>query len=114
VEIQQETLGNIEHLSLKGDLDSYSVNVLKERVNRVFEAGRYNIIIDLAEVAFVDSAGLGQLVAALKMAVHHGGDLILVNPGESVQDLLRITKLDTIFRRFASVEEAMASFPGQS
>jgi anti-sigma B factor antagonist len=112
VEIQQETLGTIEHLSLRGDLDSYSVNVLKERMNRVFESGHYNIIVDLTDVTFVDSAGLGQLVAALKMAVHNNGDLILVNPGESVQDLLRITKLDTIFRRFESVQEAVNAFNG--
>ena len=80
-------------------------------MNRLFDAGQYNIIIDLTSVMFVDSAGLGQLVSALKMAVHHGGDLILVKPNESVLDLLRITKLDTIFRKFDSVEDALAVFP---
>ena len=111
MEIQQNRIGNVEHLALIGDLDSFSVNPLRERMNRLFDAGQYNIIIDLTSVMFVDSAGLGQLVSALKMAVHHGGDLILVKPNESVLDLLRITKLDTIFRKFDSVEDALAVFP---
>jgi anti-sigma B factor antagonist len=110
VEIQQDTVGNAERLALSGDLDSFSVNNLRERINRLFDSGIYNIIIDLTNVKFVDSAGLGQLVAALKMAVHHGGDLVLVKPNDTVKDLLRITKLDTIFRRFDTAEGAASVF----
>ena len=111
MEIHQTTIGNAEHLELVGDLDSFSVNLLRERINRLFDESRYNIVVNLGSVNFVDSAGLGQLVAALKMAVHHGGDLILVNPNESVKDLLRITKLETVFRRYDTVEEAISVFP---
>ena len=111
MEILQHTLENAERLALIGDLDSFSVNILRERLNRVFDTGTYNLIVDLTDVSFVDSAGLGQLVAALKLAIHNGGDLVLVKPNESVHDLLRITKLDTIFRTYDSVEEAAAAFP---
>ena len=110
MEIRQENVETAVHLILSGDLDSFSVNLLRERVNRLFESGYYNIIVDLSNVGFVDWAGLGQLVSALKMAVHHGGDLIIVGPNESVKDLLKITKLDTIFRRFETVEEAASVF----
>jgi anti-sigma B factor antagonist len=110
VEILQNSLENADRLRLIGDLDSFSVNLLRERLNSAFDSGRFNIIVDLTDVSFVDSAGLGQLVAALKLAIHNGGDLILVKPNESVQDLLRITKLDTIFRTYDSAEEAAISF----
>jgi anti-sigma B factor antagonist len=111
LEIQQETIGNALCLTLIGDLDSFSVNSLRERINRLFDSGQYNIVVDLNGVNFVDSAGLGQLVAALKMAVHHGGDLVLVKPNDSVKELLRITKLDTVFRRFDTAEGAASVFP---
>lgn len=111
MEIFHETLGNAEKLALIGDLDSFSVSILRERLNRLFEQKRYNIVIDLGEVPFVDSAGLGQLVNALKTAVNQRGDLILVKPNEAVQELLRITRLDTIFRIFDNIEDAVNVFP---
>jgi anti-sigma B factor antagonist len=111
LEILEKPIGPADHLELSGDLDSFSVNVLRDRINRLFDQSRYNIVVDLTKVNFVDSAGLGQLVAALKMAVHHGGDVKLVKPNTSVQDLLRITKLETVFSSYESVDEAVNSFP---
>ncbi len=97
-------------LTLSGDLDSFSVNYLKEHLTKLFNGEVYEIIIDLTNVEFVDSAGLGQLVSALKMCVHNNGNLILVGVNESITDLLRITKLDTVFSILDTVEEAVASF----
>lgn len=107
MQINQTTSEPATVLSLTGDLDSFSSNYLKEHISRLFDEGTYKIIIDLHEVGFVDSAGLGQLVGALKMCFHHGGNLVLVGANEAVTDLLHLTKLDTVFKVFDTVEDAV-------
>ena len=110
MQITEKTIDQATVLTLTGDLDSFSSAYLKEHIGRLFEQGVYKIVIDLSSVGFVDSAGLGQLVGALKMCFHHGGNLVLVGANEAVTDLLRLTKLDTVFKVFDSVDEAVASF----
>lgn len=111
MQIHQTTIGPATVLRLYGDLDSFSSNYLKEHISRLFNEGIFKIVVDLSDVSFVDSAGLGQLVGALKMCFHHDGNLLLVGINDSVSDLLRLTKLDTVFRVFDTVEDAAASFP---
>ena len=108
--IEQTLHGTVTVLSLTGDLDSFSTNYLKEQLGKLFADSKYEIVIDLKNVDFVDSAGLGQLVSALKLCVHHQGNLMLVGANESITDLLRITKLDTVFRAYETNEEAVAGF----
>lgn len=110
MQITEKTIDQATVLTLTGDLDSFSSGYLKEHINRLFEQGVYRLVIDLSSVGFVDSAGLGQLVGALKMCFHHAGNLVLVGTNEAVTDLLRLTKLDTVFKVFDSVDEAAASF----
>jgi len=110
VDITTSKSGPATILTLDGYLDSFSVNFLKETFNRLFEESIYNVIVDLSSVGFVDSAGLGQLVSALRMCIHHKGNVILVGVNESVVDLLRITKLDTIFKIYDNLEDAVESF----
>ena len=110
MQIDQTTHESVVVLTLTGDLDSFSANYLKEHLGRLFSEGKYEIVVDLTHVDFVDSAGLGQLVSALKLCVHHQGNLMLVGANESITDLLHITKLDTVFRIHDSVDDAVASF----
>ena len=110
MQIDQSKNGSVAVLTLTGDLDSFSSIYLKERLGKLFTDSTYEVIIDLNMVDFVDSAGLGQLVSALKMCVHHKGNLMLVGVNKSIMDLLKITKLDTVFRIYDSVEDAVAGF----
>jgi len=110
MQIEQTTQGEVIALVLTGDLDSFSSNYLKEQLGKLFSDSKYEIIIDLTKVDFVDSAGLGQLVSALKLCVHHNGNLMLVGVNESISDLLRITKLDTVFRVYSTVDDAASGF----
>ncbi len=111
MQIDKSTIDNAAVLALNGDLDSFSVSNLKERFNRLFDEGVYNIVVDLSNVGFMDSAGLGQLVSGLKMCFHHSGNLMLVGANESIKNLLQITKLDTVFRVYETVDEAVAGLP---
>ena len=72
------------------------------------------LIIDLGEVDYVDSAGLGALIAARASALHQGAELKLANLTKSLRDQLTITKLVTVFDVFNSVDAAVKSFPAKS
>jgi len=110
MQIDQSINGNVAVLKLTGDLDSFSSNYLKEQFGKIFSGNKFEIVVDLTNVEFVDSAGLGQLVNALKLCIHHHGNLVLVGANSSINDLLRITKLDTVFRVYEKVEEAVLGF----
>lgn len=88
----------------KGDL------VLREAVENVLTTGQKRILLNLAKVNYMDSAGIGELVACYKRVVEKEGLMKLVNPGGRVQDLLALTKLDEYFETYSTEGEALASF----
>ena len=81
-----------------------------EQIKNLLEANKNKIILNLKEVSYCDSFGLGCLVAAFKAARDRGGDLKLLKPSEKVQALLDLTKLNTVFDIHTDEDEAVASF----
>jgi anti-sigma B factor antagonist len=68
------------------------------------------ILLNLAEVSFIDSSGISELVDALKTVAKNGGQLKLLKPAQRVKDILRITKLHTMFEVYDDEAAAVASF----
>jgi len=81
-------------------------NTIKEQVN----AGSRNILVNLKDVTYIDSAGLGELVGAYATVTNMGGAIKLLHPQHKVHDLLQVTKLYTVFIAFDDEAEAMRSF----
>ena len=96
-------------LAVKGEVDLYTSPQLKDKVTEIIEQGQSRIVIDLTDVGFMDSSGLGVLVTALKRARERDGTLALVAPEGSVHKVLTITGLDRVFPIHQSVTEATAS-----
>jgi anti-sigma B factor antagonist len=84
--------------------------LLRDMVQDFLRRGNDQIILDLNDVDFIDSAGLGELVRSHATVRGHGGQLKLVNPSASVWDLLKITKLDQVFDIPPDEATALASF----
>lgn len=84
---------------------------LKQKVASLILKGEKQIIFNLADLIYMDSAGLGELVACHTRASRGGALVRLANVGRRLQDLLVITKLLTIFDSYDSEEEAVGSFP---
>jgi anti-sigma B factor antagonist len=72
--------------------------------------GARKLLIDLGDVATIDSSGVGELVSAFTTVTNRGGKLKLVNLPPKVNDILQITQLITVFETFDNVDEAIASF----
>jgi anti-sigma B factor antagonist len=79
---------------------------LRERVNEWLEEGHRAFVLNLANVSYVDSSGLGQLITISTSIRSKGGQLILLRPTDHVRALFRLTKLNTVFN--ISAEEAHA------
>lgn len=83
---------------------------LHDRLHQLKDAGKKNVIVDLARVKFMNSSGLGMLISALTTMRNAGGDLRLANAADRIQSLLIVTKLITVFQHFDSVSEAAESY----
>ena len=71
--------------------------MLRDSVRELLAKGQKKIVLNLAEVNYIDSSGIGELVSAFTTAKNHGGELKLLNLTKKVHDLLQITKLYTVF-----------------
>jgi anti-sigma B factor antagonist len=85
-------------VALSGEVDDYSVVHLREVLREVIEQARPpTLIIDLDEVHFIDSTGLGMFVGVLKRQRDHGGGLVLANPQPAIEKVFDITGLTKVF-----------------
>ncbi|PIP79508.1 MAG: anti-anti-sigma factor [Ignavibacteria bacterium CG22_combo_CG10-13_8_21_14_all_37_15] len=98
-------------LELKGEITITAKDAeFGETLLKLISEGKKNIIIDLKETGFVNSSGLGMLIAGYTTVKNAGGDLKLANATEKIESLLVITKLTSVFSNYGSVEEAVKSF----
>ena len=109
VDSRQTTTG-VTVLAPSGRLDVAGAPALKEAVSEAITSGQPRLIIDMEGVSFVDSSGLGSVVAALKQARSAKGDLRLAAPNQQVRVVLELTTLDRVFPYYATVEEALTDF----
>ena len=84
--------------------------ILRDTVRDLLSKGNKKIVLNLAEVPYVDSAGLGEVVRTYTTVSRQGGSLKLLNLTKRITDLLSITKLLTVFETFESEDEAVRSF----
>jgi anti-sigma B factor antagonist len=83
-----------------GVLDGVQANELRQQVSELVASGNNLVMLDMADVNFIDSSGLGALIVALKMLRTAGGDLYLCSIAEPVQHLFGVTRMDRIFDIF--------------
>ena len=83
---------------------------LKDKINSVIQQGSRQILLNLGDVSYIDSGGLGQLVSSFTGVRRAQGDLKLFNLGKRSKDLLAMTKLLMVFETYDSEAEAVASF----
>ena len=84
--------------------------ILHDTVRDQINKGHTKIILDMGEVEYIDSSGIGELVSALAILHRHGGELKLLNLTKKVHDLLKITKLYAVFKVKDDETEAIKSF----
>jgi anti-anti-sigma factor len=90
-------------------MDIWTAQVLKERLKGVVAEGRRRLVVDLSDVSFIDSAGLGALISGLKAARGAGGYLRVACPTDQTRLVLELTTLHRVLPPYATIEEALAA-----
>ena len=112
--IVERTVGEVVIVDVSGKVtlgDGGDV-VLKDKIHSLMQQGRKKVLLNLSDVSYVDSAGLGEMVQSYATVMKNGGQLKLLNVTRRIHDLLSITKLLTVFECHDSETEAVASFAG--
>jgi anti-sigma B factor antagonist len=111
MQIEERTVGDVVVLDLKGRVTlGEGDELLKDKVNSLVNQGHRKIVLNLADVPYIDSAGLGEIVRTYTTVSRQGGSLKLLNLTKRITDLLSITKLLTVFETFDSENDAVRSF----
>jgi anti-sigma B factor antagonist len=110
LEIRQAEREGVVILTLKGRLTVGEASSIREKINSIAAAGQLNVVLNLEQVDYIDSTGLGSLVICYTSLKKAGGALKLVNPNKRNIELLLLTKLHTIFEVFSEEQDAVNSF----
>jgi anti-sigma B factor antagonist len=111
MQIDERVVGDVTILDLKGKITlGEGDEALKDKINSLVLQNRRRILLNLADVPYIDSAGLGEIVRTYTTVSRQGGQLKLVNLTKRITDLLSITKLLTVFETFDSEADALKTF----
>ena len=109
-EMQLKVDSGIAILACGGRLNMVAAPRLKSVIENAVDEGSTKIVVDLSEATFIDSSGLGALIAGLKRARQAGGDLRIAGAGEQAVAVLALTNLDRILRPYLSVADATSEW----
>jgi len=110
LEIAQRSVGDVTVLALKGRLVAEDGDVLVDAVDALLQQGRIKLLLDVRDVTYIDSSGLGLLVSKYVSARRRGGDVKLLHLTTRSLHLLTITHLTEVFESFDSEADALRAF----
>jgi anti-sigma B factor antagonist len=105
--VSRQGPGDVPVVAVFGEVDVYAAPALREGLTELLQGGS-SVVVDLTEVGFLDSTGLGALVAARTSASEQGGSLPLVCTHQRILKLFTITGLDGVFKIYDTVDAALA------
>ena len=111
MKIEMRTIGDIRVLDCSGKITlGEGTMTVRNTVRDILKANGKKIIVNLADVNYIDSSGIGELVSTYTTVASNGGQLKLLNLTKKIHELLTITKLLTVFQVFENEQAALASF----
>ena len=110
MEIREETVEQVNVLNLVGRLEASNSISLKDKVDSLVINEKPNILVDMSQVDFIDSSGLGALVTCLRSASKAGGAFKITSLQEYTRNLFSTTRLDRVFELFDNRDAAIRSF----
>ena len=111
MQMTERRVGSVTVLDLAGTITiDDDAERLKDKINSLIQQTRTSVVLNLADVSYIDSGGLGQLVASYAALARAAGALKLLHLTKRNHDLLSITRLVTVFQAFDTEDEAVRSF----
>lgn len=103
--------GEVSIVDLSGQLTSFASGVLRQTVGDLITQGNKQIVLNVGNLIYLDSSGVGALVNCYMSVIKQGGEMKVVGLTPKVEEVLKITQLYRIFQEFHDEEEALQSFP---
>lgn len=110
MQISSRDLKRVNVVTVSGRVDSAAAPDLEKALQDLLESRRHQIVMELAEVEYMSSAGLRALVSALKTAKKAGGDVVIAQPSERVREVIDLAGLTSVFTMYEDTLEAVGSF----
>jgi anti-sigma B factor antagonist len=111
MKIDTRTVGDVHILDCSGKITlGEGTMAIRNTVREVLKNGGRKIVLNLSEVNYIDSSGIGELVSTYTTVTNQGGKLKLLNLTKKIQELLQITKLLTVFSVYDNEQKAVSSF----
>lgn len=111
MDIKERVVDGVSVLDLSGKIVlGEGDGQIRDRIKDLLADGQRKILLNLSDISYIDSAGLGALISSYTTTKREGGHLKLVNLTKRIQDLLTITKLITVFDTYEAEAEALDSF----
>lgn len=109
--LKLEENGNVVVVVVKEErLDAHNSEYLKQELGKLFQEGKNSVVVDLKEVRFIDSSGLGALVSGFKNASSRQASLKLSSLQNQVKSMFELTRLHRVFDIYPTVDEAIEAF----
>ena len=111
LDVKERQAGDVTILDLRGEVRIGEGSIaLRDAIRNLADAGKTKLLLNLAGVSYIDSSGIGELIANYTTVSRQGGQLKLLKLTDRVQNLLVITKLLTVFETYENEAEALQSF----
>jgi anti-sigma B factor antagonist len=106
-----EARGNgVAVIRFENRIDLLTAPEVRQLLTNAVTSGHRRLVVDLGDVSFMDSSGLGALISGLKATRQAGGDLRIARPNTQVETALKLTSLDRVLTIYRSVEEALTGY----
>ena len=106
--------GGVSIVDISGHLTFFARGALRNTITELLRQGRKNILLNLGGLDYLDSSGIGDLVANYLTVIKAGGELKVVGLTPKIEEILKITQLYQVFPDFQDEESALKSFPGSA
>ncbi|HEX9828930.1 MAG TPA: STAS domain-containing protein [Bacteroidota bacterium] len=111
MKLKTKDVNNVTVIELKGNvMGGPDATALNDELHKLIETKKTKVVIDLHDVKFMNSSGLGMLIGSLTTIRNAGGDLKIARASDKIESLLIVTKLITVFDHHENVEKAVAAF----
>jgi anti-sigma B factor antagonist len=109
MKIRTQDYNNVAVVELQGELDVDSVGLLQNTINDIISAQKTGIVLDMSDLEFIDSAGLGQLLYVREQCNEKNCQLRLAGLDETLTKIMEVTRLENEFECYAELAEAVKS-----
>ena len=101
---------DVSILRLEGYVDAHTFTDFEEELTKLVEGGHYNLLLDLEKLTYINSTGLGLLMATFRQVRQHGGDLVIAKMSDKITNIFNLLGFSRLIHTYPSEQEALAKF----